>query len=98
MKSNYKKLISLSNEAARLNGFNDYGRMWQAPYEDPNLVENLKKIWKQVEPLYDEIHTYTKFKLSEIYGADKVNVSDPLIPAQLLGIFLSNANLHFSLY
>lgn len=84
MRPYYKKYIELSNEAAKLNGFNDYGDMWRSKYEDPNLIENLKKLWKQVEPLYDELHEYTRQKLIDIYG-DKINKSDPLIPAHLLG-------------
>lgn len=68
MKEHFKKYIDLSNEAARLNKFNDTGDMWRSRYEDPNLIENLKMIWKQVEPLYNELHTYTRTKLINIYG------------------------------
>lgn len=64
----FKKYIKLNNEAAQLNGFSDAGAMWRARYEDPNLVENMKAIWKRVEPLYVDLHTYVKKKLSKIYG------------------------------
>lgn len=86
MKPFYKKYIELSNEAAKLNKFSDYGEMWRSAYEDPKFVANLKKIWEQVEPLYLSLHEYTKFKLSEIYP-NKINQSDTLIPAHLLGKF-----------
>lgn len=68
MKPLYKKYIELSNEAAKLNGYTDAGDMWRAKYEDPNFIENMKKIWNNVEPLYNELHTYTRNKLIEIYG------------------------------
>lgn len=64
----YKKYIELSNEAAHLNGYKDNGYMWRAKYEDSNFIENMKKIWKNVEPLYSELHEYTRNKLIEIYG------------------------------
>lgn len=84
MKDYYEVYIELSNEAAKLNGFDDYGAMWRSKYEDPKFVDNLQKIWKQVEPLYDQLHEYTRNKLLNIYG-EKMNRSDPLIPAHLLG-------------
>lgn len=84
MRPFYKKYIEISNEAAKLNEFNDYGDMWRSKYEDPNFIENVKELWHQIEPLYDALHEYTRNKLIEIYG-DKINKSDPLIPAHLLG-------------
>lgn len=68
MKSHYKKYIEINNEAAKLNKFNDAGEMWRVSFEDPHLVENMQKIWKQVEPLYDELHEYVKNQLHKIYG------------------------------
>lgn len=85
MKDDYKKYVNLSNQAAALNGFNDYGDMWRSMYEDKNFVENLQKIWEQIEPLYNQLHKYTRHQLIEIYGEDKVNRNDPLIPAHLFG-------------
>lgn len=64
----YKKYIELNNKAANLNGFSDAGEMWLSAYEDSKFLDNMKAIWKKVEPLYDEIHTYTKKKLATIYG------------------------------
>lgn len=84
MRTPYKRYIELNNEAARLNGFSDYGEMWRSKYEDPNFVENMKKVWKQVEPYYDALHKYTRTKLLDIYK-DDMKQTDPLIPAHLLG-------------
>lgn len=85
MKNDYKKYVELTNQAAVLNGLSDYGEMWRSKYEDKNFTENIIKIWKKVEPLYDELHKYTRYKLIDMYGDDKVKRSDPLIPAHLLG-------------
>lgn len=68
MKPYFKKYIELSNKAAKLNGYNDAGEMWRAKYEDPHFIENLKKLWHTVEPLYKELHQYTRNKLIKIYG------------------------------
>lgn len=68
MKPYYKQYIELSNKAAKLNGFEDAGDMWRSKYEDPNFIDNLKKIWRTVEPLYKELHEYTRNKLIKIYG------------------------------
>lgn len=72
MKPYYKKYIELSNKAATLNNFSDAGEMWRSKYEDPNFIENMKKIWKTVEPLYKELHEYTRNKLIKIYGKSGV--------------------------
>lgn len=84
MRNDYKKYVRIGNEAAKKNGFADYGEMWRNGYEDPNLGQNMKAIWKKIEPLYNEIHEYTRRQLIELYP-HKINKSDPLIPAHLLG-------------
>lgn len=84
MRSHYKKYVEISNEAARLNNFTDYGDMWRDSFEDPNFLTNVEDIWNKVQPLYDALHEYTRHKLINIYG-DKMDESDPLIPAHLLG-------------
>lgn len=68
MKPLFEKYIELNNKAAVLNGFKDAGEMWQAKYEDPKFIAHIKAIWKKVEPLYVQLHTYTKNKLAKIYG------------------------------
>lgn len=84
MRNHYQKYVELSNEAARLNNFTDYGDMWRSDYEDPEFMEKVENIWKKVQPLYDALHEYTRYKLLNIYG-DKMDRDDPLIPAHLLG-------------
>ncbi|KAG5670746.1 hypothetical protein PVAND_000987 [Polypedilum vanderplanki] len=84
MRDDYKIYIELLNEAAKLNGKNDYGEIWRESYEDDKLYENVDKMWDKVEPLYNELHTYVRRKLKKIYG-DKMDDKDEMIPAHLLG-------------
>jgi peptidyl-dipeptidase A len=58
--------------------------MWRESYEDEKFIENVDKMWSQVEPLYNELHTYVKRKLEKLYG-DKMDKKSDLIPAHLLG-------------
>lgn len=84
MREDFKEYVKISNEAAVLNGLSDYGELWRSMYEDPNFIENMKKLWTKVEPLYSRLHEYTRFKLLEMYPGE-MNENDPLIPAHLLG-------------
>lgn len=84
MRDDYKVYVELSNKAAAMNGMSDYGAMWRESYEDENFIENIDKMWSEVEPLYNELHTYVRRKLNKIYG-DKMDPESNLIPAHLLG-------------
>jgi len=64
--------------------FSDLGAMWREDFETDNFIQSIDKLWKMVEPLYLELHTYVKRKLSQRYGK-KIDVSDGLIPANILG-------------
>ena len=68
-------------------GFSDNGAMWRSDFETDNFVEEMQALWKEVEPLYVELHTYVKNKLKEVYG-DRLG-DDDLIPAHILGSFYS---------
>lgn len=58
--------------------------MWRGRFEDENLVKIVDDLWAEVEPLYDELHKYVRYKLLDLYG-DDMNREDKLIPAHLLG-------------
>lgn len=84
MRSDYENYVGLVAEVANLNGYEDYGKLWQAKYEDDNFVENMEKLWAEVEPLYDELHTFVRHSLIDLYG-DKLDEDSELITAHLLG-------------
>lgn len=84
MREDYKLYVDYVNQAAELNGYADYGEMWRARYDDSDLRGTLERLWKEVEPLYNELHTYVRYKLLDKYG-DKMDRNNEKIPAHLLG-------------
>ena len=70
-------------------GFSDNGAMWRNDFETDNFVEDMQTLWKEVEPLYLELHTYVKNKLKNVYG-DKLDNSD-LNPAHILGMLYQHS-------
>lgn len=81
----YQQYMEISNEAAIANGFMDTGDMWRFEYEYDDLQTSMMELWEVVKPLYDELHTYVLHELFTLYGPDKIDINDPLIPAHLLG-------------
>lgn len=61
--------------------------MWRYEFESENFVEDMMKLWTQVEPLYLELHTFVRRKLKDFYGIF-INDNDNYIPAHLLGLSL----------
>lgn len=84
MRVDYKQYVDYVNKAAKLNGYTDYGELWRARYDDSELRGTLDRLWKEVEPLYNELHTYVRYKLLDIYG-DRMDRGSKMIPAHLLG-------------
>jgi len=86
MRDNYARFVELSNQGARELGFKDTGVLWRTGYDmsAEEFSADLERLWKQVEPLYKELHAYTRRKLIAKYGA-AAQRKDGMIPAQLLG-------------
>lgn len=86
MREKYTRFIELQNTGARELGYHDTGELWRAGY-DMTPVEfsaEVERAWKQLEPLYRELHTYVRSRLIAKYGK-AAERSDGMIPAQLLG-------------
>ncbi|XP_072236951.1 angiotensin-converting enzyme 2 [Leuresthes tenuis] len=94
MRPLYEDYVDLKNEASKLNGFEDYGAYWRYNYEtteeDPQfkytthqLMEDVRSIYKQIMPLYKELHAYVRSRLMEVYPGH-IDSQGPL-PAHLLG-------------
>uniref|UniRef100_A0AAR5P344 Angiotensin-converting enzyme n=1 Tax=Dendroctonus ponderosae TaxID=77166 RepID=A0AAR5P344_DENPD len=79
----YKQYVDLSNDAAKLNNFTDTSEYWLNDYEDANFKASVQSLWKQLQPLYLQIHAYVRTKLRQKYG-DIVSERGP-IPIHLLG-------------
>ncbi|MES2075192.1 MAG: M2 family metallopeptidase [Pseudomonadota bacterium] len=85
-KDRYAEYVALSNKGAKQMGFADTGLMWRAQYDMPPeaFEAEMERLWQQVKPLYDSLHTYTRHKLRQTYGPEVVPASGP-IPAHLFG-------------
>ena len=85
-KDKYAQYVTLSNKGAREMGFADTGVLWRSLYDMPPeaFAAEMERLWQQVKPLYDSLHTYTRYKLRESYGPEQVPATGP-IPAHLFG-------------
>ncbi|XP_057703156.1 angiotensin-converting enzyme 2 [Corythoichthys intestinalis] len=94
MRPLYEDYVILKNEAAKLNNFEDYGAYWRYNYETIDeespynynrhqLMEDVRSIYKQILPLYKELHAYVRDKLMKVHG-NHMDQRGPL-PANLLG-------------
>jgi peptidyl-dipeptidase A len=86
MRTDYSRLVGLANEGARELGFKDTGAMWRSSYDMPpeQFAQLTDKLWAEVRPLYEALHTYVRGKLNEKYG-DAVQKPTGPIRADLLG-------------
>ena len=86
MKSDYVKMVALSNQGAKELGYDNVGAMWRSGYDmkPEEFAAMTDRLWKQVEPLYLSLHTYVRWKLNEKYG-DAVQAKTGPIRADLLG-------------
>ena len=53
------------HDLCRLNGYADATAMRLAPYESANFTQEVTDAWKQLEPLYQQIHAYIRHKLAK---------------------------------
>src|SRR5688500_13288983 len=86
MRDSYTRYVSLMNEGARELGYRDVGAMWRSKYDMPPdaFGAEIDRLWGQVKPLYDSLHCFVRWNLTNKYGADVVAPGQP-IPAHLLG-------------
>ncbi|XP_050452521.1 angiotensin-converting enzyme isoform X1 [Cataglyphis hispanica] len=84
IKDLYQQLVTLNNDAARLNNFTDAAEYWMFPYESPNFQQDIDEVWEMIRPLYEELHAYVRRKLRELYGPEKIGGHAPL-PSHILG-------------
>jgi peptidyl-dipeptidase A len=85
-KKDYVRFVELANKGAREMGFKDLGAMWRSNYDmEPDaFAAEMERLWQQVKPLYDSLHTYVRMKLQQKYGDTVVPATGP-IPAHLFG-------------
>ncbi|XP_026233431.1 angiotensin-converting enzyme 2 isoform X1 [Anabas testudineus] len=94
MRPLYEDYVDLKNEAAKLNGFEDYGAYWRNNYETieedaqfkytrDQLMQDVRSLYKEILPLYKELHAYVRAQLIKVYPGH-IDPEGPL-PAHLLG-------------
>jgi peptidyl-dipeptidase A len=86
MRNDYLAATKLTNEGAVGLGFKDAGALWRSGYDmkPDDFAALTDKLWGEVEPLYQALHTYVRWKLNEKYG-DAVQAKTGPIRADLLG-------------
>lgn len=86
MKDNYARMVEIANQGAAELGFSDTGAMWRSGYDMPpeEFSAELERMWQEVAPLYQSLHTYVRTKLNEKHG-DAVQPATGPIRADLLG-------------
>jgi peptidyl-dipeptidase A len=86
MRDDYAKMVGIANKGAAELGFKDVGAMWRSGYDMPadDFAKLNDKLWLEVKPLYDELHTYVRTQLNKKYG-DGVQKKTGPIRADLLG-------------
>jgi peptidyl-dipeptidase A len=86
MRTEYARFVELSNEGARELGYPDAGAMWRSKYDMPPdaFAAEVDRLWGQVRPLYESLHCYVRWNLTNKYGEKLVPPGKP-IPAHLLG-------------
>uniref|UniRef100_A0AAQ5YDC7 Angiotensin-converting enzyme n=1 Tax=Amphiprion ocellaris TaxID=80972 RepID=A0AAQ5YDC7_AMPOC len=62
----------------------DNGAFWRSLYETPTFEADLETLWKELEPLYLNVHAYVRRALYKKYGPKYISLRGP-IPAHLLG-------------
>ena len=86
MKERFAQTVAIGNAGATELGFADVGAMWRSGYDMPadDFAAETERLWQEVKPLYDSLHTYVRGRLNEKYG-DGVQPATGPIRADLLG-------------
>ncbi len=86
MAGDYARLVQIANAGARELGFADTGAMWRAGYDMPaaEFETLVDRLLAEVQPLYVDLHCYTRTRLNQTYG-DAVQPKTGPIRADLLG-------------
>ena len=87
MRQDYMRFVELVNQGSREMGFADAGAMWRSGYDMPadEFAAETDRLWGQVQPLFEQLHCYTRDKLTQAYGVERGQVAGGLLPAHLMG-------------
>ena len=85
MRKHFDTYVKLANAGAQELGFADVGALWKSRFDmaPERFEQTVDRLWKEVQPLYEQLHCYVRAKLAARYGK-RVSLNGP-IPAHLLG-------------
>jgi peptidyl-dipeptidase A len=86
MRNDYTRMVQIANAGAKELGYADTGAMWRSQYDmSPQEFSAMyDRLWSEVQPLYNDLHCYTRTKLNQKYG-NAVQPANGPIRADLLG-------------
>lgn len=82
LSSRYYQLVFILNT-----GKTDMSVLWKEPYETEDFQQQLENILAKTKPLFEKLHAFTRMKLRERYGEEKIPKNKSPIPASVLGEF-----------
>lgn len=68
MRDDYEVYVNLMNKMAIGNDFANAAEYWKDEFEANNFEDIIENLWQKVKPLYDDLHSYMRYKLISIYG------------------------------
>ena len=86
MRQDYAHMVEIANAGAKELGYADTGAMWRSQYDmTPEQFSAMyDRILSELDPLYKQLHCYTRAKLNQKYGPAVQPATGP-IRADLLG-------------
>ena len=86
MRQDYARMVEIANAGAKELGYADTGAMWRSQYDmtPEEFVAMYDRLLGELEPLYKQLHCYTRAKLNQKYGNAVQPATGP-IRADLLG-------------
>ena len=86
MRQDYMRMVAIANAGAKELGYADTGAMWRSQYDmTPEQFSAMyDRILAELDPLYKQLHCYTRAKLNLKYGSAIQPATGP-IRADLLG-------------
>ncbi|HET9336811.1 MAG TPA: M2 family metallopeptidase [Sphingomicrobium sp.] len=86
MRQDYVRMVEIANAGAKELGYADTGAMWRSQYDmtPEEFVAMYDRLLGELDPLYKQLHCYTRTKLNQKYG-DAVQPDTGPIRADLLG-------------
>ncbi|XP_034828842.1 angiotensin-converting enzyme-like isoform X2 [Maniola hyperantus] len=79
----FKDYVNRMNNVAVSENFTDAGEMWRYVFEDDDFMNTVNRLWNEIKPFYNLLHSYVRAKLKAYYKKELKD--DESIPAHILG-------------